>query len=166
MDPFSYATLAFGYGLSVTAIQLAQAYAIIANDGQQHPISILRVNSAVDSEQVLDQKVANAVSEMIILDPTDKGTGIYARIPGYFVAGKTGTARKVGESGYVDNRHVASFAGFAPASEPRIAMVVVIDEPSGGEYYGGLVAAPVFSKVMSGSLRLLNIPPDDLNADS
>lgn len=163
MDPFSYATLAFGYGLSVTTIQMAQAYAILANHGQQHPISILRVNSSVESEQVLDQKVADAVSEMIILDPIDQGTGEYARIPGYLVAGKTGTSRKIENGAYVDNKHRASFAGFAPASNPRIAMVVVIDEPSQGKYYGGLVAAPVFSKVMSGSLRLLNVPPDDMN---
>jgi cell division protein FtsI (penicillin-binding protein 3) len=164
MDPFSYATLAFGYGLSVTGLQLAQAYAILANGGELHPVSLLRVNGSVNSEQVLDKKVAHAVSEMIILDPLDEGTGLYARIPGYQVAGKTGTTRKIGEGGYVDNRHIALFAGFAPASNPRVAIIVIIDEPSQGEYYGGLVAAPVFSKVMSGSLRLLNVPPDDVAA--
>ncbi len=162
-DPFSYATLAFGYGLSVTVLQLAQAYAILANEGQQHPISLLRVDEPVQTEQVLDKTVAIRVSEMLFLDPSDQGTGQYARIPGYKVAGKTGTTRKVGETGYVDDRHFALFAGFAPASNPQIAMIVLIDEPSQGQYYGGLVAAPVFAKVMGGTLRLLNVPPDDLD---
>jgi cell division protein FtsI (penicillin-binding protein 3) len=161
LDPFSYATLAFGYGLTATVLQLAQAYAILANEGQQHPISLLRLEPPIRTEQVLDPKVATEVSKMLLLDPKDQGTGQYARIPGYQVAGKTGTTRKVGESGYVDNRHFALFAGFAPATDPRIAMVILIDEPSQGQYYGGLVAAPIFSKVMGGTLRLLNIPPDD-----
>lgn len=163
LDPFSYATLAFGYGLSVTGLQLAQAYAILANEGQQHPVSLLRVDPPARTEQVLSKNVATSVSQMLLLDPNDQGTGQYARIPGYQVAGKTGTTRKIGASGYVDNRHFALFAGFAPASNPRIAMIVIIDEPSQGQYYGGLVAAPVFSKVMGGSLRLLNVPPDDVN---
>lgn len=162
-DPFSYATLAFGYGLSVTALQLAQAYAILANEGVQHPISVLRLQPPIQSEQVLDKTVATAVSNMLLLDPKDQGTGQYARIPGYQVAGKTGTTRKIGETGYVDDRHFALFAGFAPASQPRIAILVVIDEPSQGQYYGGLVAAPVFANIMSDTLRLLNVPPDDVS---
>lgn len=163
LDSFSYATQAFGYGLSVTSIQLAQAYATLANEGQQHPVSLLRVNAPIRTEQVLDKNVAMAVAQMLVLNPEDQGTGRYARIPGYKVSGKTGTTRKINETGgYADNRHVALFAGFAPATDPKIAIIVLIDEPTQGGYYGGLVAAPVFSKIMGGSLRLLNIPPDDI----
>jgi cell division protein FtsI (penicillin-binding protein 3) len=162
LDPFSYATLAFGYGLSMNALQLAQAYAILANQGVHHPISMLRLQDEPMAQPVLSQKVADAVREMIVLEATDRGTGQYARIPGYHVAGKTGTTRKIGETGYVDNRHLALFAGFAPAAKPRVAVIVVIDEPSQGEYYGGLVAAPIFANVLGGTLRLLNVPPDDV----
>ncbi|MFA6037513.1 MAG: penicillin-binding transpeptidase domain-containing protein [Legionellales bacterium] len=164
LDSFSYATQAFGYGLSVTGIQLAQAYATLANEGEQHPVSLLRINAPIRTEKVLDKEVAIAVSQMLVLNAEDQGTGRYAQIPGYKVSGKTGTTRKINETGgYADNRHVALFAGFAPATNPQIAMIVLIDEPTQGEYYGGLVAAPVFSKIMGGSLRLLNVPPDDLS---
>ncbi|HLF67216.1 MAG TPA: penicillin-binding transpeptidase domain-containing protein [Gammaproteobacteria bacterium] len=162
IDPFSYATLAFGYGLSVTSLQLAQAYASIAHQGMSNPVSVVRLKAAPSPRSVLSQKVADAVRNMLILQENDKGTGQDARIPGYFVAGKTGTTRKLGESGYVDDRHIALFAGFAPASKPRVVVVVLIDEPTGGAYYGGEVAAPIFADVMSGVLRLLNIPPDKL----
>ncbi len=162
IDPFSYATLAFGYGLSVTALQLAQAYATVAHHGINNPISVLRLEGAPAAREALSSKVADAVRNMLILQENDAGTGQDARIPGYFVAGKTGTTRKLGESGYVDDRHLALFAGFAPATNPRIVVVVLIDEPTQGAYYGGEVAAPIFADVMGGVLRLLNIAPDNL----
>lgn len=159
------ATLSYGYGLSVTSLQLAQAYAALAADGRMHAATLLPPSGAVlDERQVMRPYIAQQVRAMLELAVNKDGTGSRAAVPGYRVGGKTGTARKVTSSGYSDKHYMALFAGFAPAATPRLAMVVVIDEPQGSEYYGGQVAAPVFGRVMSGALRLLDIAPDDLES--
>jgi cell division protein FtsI (penicillin-binding protein 3) len=160
---FEHATQAFGYGLSVTALQLAQSYGVLAADGVKRPVTLLkRDQSGVDETRVLSADTARKVRAMMETVVSDDGTAKRAAITGYRVAGKTGTAKKsAGRSGYGGGRYQAVFAGFAPAGEPRLVMVVMIDEPKGKAYYGGLVAAPVFQKVMEGALRLFNVPPDD-----
>ncbi len=156
------ATMAFGYGLSVTPLQLAQAYAMLANDGCLRPASFVRLEQAGDCERALDRDTSRAVMRMMEKVVADGGTGTLARVQGYRVAGKTGTVRKATAGGYSDERYQAIFAGVVPASEPRLAAVVVVDEPRGEHYYGGEVAAPVFARVMTGAMRLLNIAPDGL----
>lgn len=162
-DKFSQATQSFGYGLSVTPLQLARAFAAIGNDGILRPVSFLRLdpNELQQGQRVLESDVAQEILLMLAQNTQIGGSGTRAQIEGYQVAGKTGTARKVGKQGYLSDSHRPVFAGLAPASMPRLAMVVMIDEPHTGGYYGGLVAAPVFAKVMAGALRLLNITPDD-----
>jgi cell division protein FtsI (penicillin-binding protein 3) len=156
------ATLAYGYGLSVTPLQLVQAYAVLASDGARRPVSFLRVEHPPAGEPVMRPELAARMREMLEAAVGKDGTGSLARVPGYRVAGKTGTVRKSGPGGYAEDRYLAVFAGLAPASRPRLAMVVLIDEPGGAAYYGGQVAAPVFSRVMAGALRLLDIAPDNL----
>lgn len=162
---FEHATLAFGYGVSVTALQLAQAYAVLAADGLKRPPTLIRRDpsqaGAVPATRVLSAETARAVRAMMETVVSERGTARRAAIAGYRVAGKTGTAKKAGVGGYVGQRYQAVFAGMAPASRPRLVMVVMIDEPRGKSYYGGLVAAPVFQRVMEGALRLFNVPPDD-----
>ncbi|HET9843807.1 MAG TPA: penicillin-binding protein 2 [Gammaproteobacteria bacterium] len=158
-NPFALATLAFGYGISATPLQIAQAYAILAARGVKRPISYLKVEDTPPGEQVLSPGIASAITRMLISATQTEGTAHNAYIPGYIVAGKTGTARKIGAQGYDEDSHLALFAGFAPAQDPKLVMVVIIDEPSAGRYYGGEVAAPVFARVMQGALRLSNIAP-------
>jgi cell division protein FtsI (penicillin-binding protein 3) len=158
------ATLSYGYGLSVTALQLVHAYAAIANNGRIVPLTILKSDNPPTSTQAIPEKTAKTLQTMLQAVIEDS-RGVYrARVPSYHVAGKSGTARKtsVGTKGYAENSYRSLFAGFGPMSNPRYAVVVVIDEPSKGGYYGGLVSAPVFSKVMSGTLRLMNVTPDNL----
>jgi len=158
------ATLSYGYGVSVTAIQLAHAYATLANNGQVLPLSMTRVDRQPVGAQVVPPEVAKNL-QMMLQQVVEAPRGVFrAQVPGYHVSGKSGTARKasVGTKGYTENAYRSMFAGFAPSTNPRIAMMVVIDEPSKGGYFGGLVSAPVFSKVMAGSLRLMNITPDNL----
>jgi cell division protein FtsI (penicillin-binding protein 3) len=152
-------TLSYGYGLSVTVLQLAQAFAALADDGRlRRPTLVLGAENPAIS--VVDPQIARQVAAMLETVTGPEGTGKGARVDNYRVSGKTGTSRKASATGY-SSRYIASFAGFAPASNPRVAGVVMIDDPSNGEYYGGLVAAPLFSSVMNGALRLLNVPPDD-----
>lgn len=163
------ATLAYGYGLSVTAVQLAHAYAVLANEGKNVPLSMVRQDRLPQPVQVMDAAVAKQVLQMlqaVVEEPG--GGGARAKVPGYHVGGKSGTARKaaVGSKGYVDKAYRSFFAGVGPMDNPRIATVVMIDEPSNGAYYGGLVSAPVFGKVMAGALRLMNIAPDNLPAEA
>ncbi len=158
------ATLSYGYGLSTTAIQLVHAYATLANNGQAVPLSMIRVDSVPDGAQAIPENVAKTMQGML-QQVVEAPRGVFrAQVPGYHVSGKSGTARKasVGTKGYTQNAYRSLFAGFAPSSNPRIAMVVVIDEPSKAGYFGGLVSAPVFGKVMAGALRLMNIAPDNL----
>ncbi|MES2820629.1 MAG: penicillin-binding protein 2 [Pseudomonadota bacterium] len=158
------ATLAYGYGLSVTAVQLAHSYSVLANDGQNVPLSLVRTDVAASSTQVIDPQIARTVLGMlkaVVEEPG--GGGARAKVPGYHVGGKSGTAKKTsGTGGYTQASYRSFFAGVAPISNPRIAIVIVIDEPGKGGYYGGLVAAPVFGKVAAGALRLLNVAPDNL----
>ncbi len=159
------AALSYGYGLSVTTVQLAQAYAILANDGRKAPMSLLRLAEQPSVQQVIPEKVAQTVQGMLQQVIEAPGGTFRAQVPGYHVAGKSGTARKTntGSKGYQQDSYRSLFAGFAPSSNPRLAIAVVIDEPTKGGYYGGLVAAPVFGGLMSNALRLLNITPDNLN---
>ena len=160
---FEQATLSFGYGLSVTPLQLARAYAVLANDGVMLPVTLLKRNPSEipQGQRVMRASVARTVVKMLEAVVSREGTAPLAAVPGYRVAGKTGTAKKSIAGGYAEDKYLSLFAGIAPASNPRLVMVVMINEPGGKDYYGGLVAAPVFSKVMSDALRLLNIPPDD-----
>jgi cell division protein FtsI (penicillin-binding protein 3) len=163
MRDFDKATLSFGYGLNVSALQLARAYTALADDGVLHSVSLLKRDEDVDAQRVLSQKTAKTVRTMMESVISKEGTAYEARVDGYRVAGKTGTAKKAGPHGYSANNYFALFAGLAPASNPRLVIVVMIDEPSAGQYYGGLVSAPVFSKVMGGALRLLGVTPDQEN---
>jgi cell division protein FtsI (penicillin-binding protein 3) len=161
--PINQATISYGYGLSVTALQLAQAYAVLGSGGLQRPVSLRRLDSPPAGERVLDEAVARELVRMMQSVVGEGGTAQRAGVLGYQVAGKTGTAWKASEQGgYSTNKYIAVFGGVVPASNPRLAAVVVIDEPSAGAYYAGEIAAPVYSAVMSGALRLLAIPPDDL----
>lgn len=158
------AIMSFGYGISVTAVQLAQAYMAFAQDGIVVPVSFLKISKPSISKRVLPAHIAQQVRAMLETVVQEGGTGKKAAISGYRIAGKTGTVHKSTLGGYAKDRYVSLFVGLAPASRPKLIVVVMIDEPKTKEYYGGLVAAPVFKKVMSGSLRLLNIPPDNLVA--
>lgn len=165
-NPFVLATLAFGYGISVTTLQLAQAYAIIGNHGVKVPVSLLKGGNPGNEkpEHVIDPEVADQMLTMLeAVTGSDEGTGGQARVQGYRVAGKTGTARIAGPGGYYKHRYRGSFVGIAPVSHPRLVVAVVVIDPQGSAYYGGLIAAPAFSKIMSGALHILNIPPDRVN---
>ncbi|MGH1461377.1 MAG: peptidoglycan D,D-transpeptidase FtsI family protein [Neptuniibacter sp.] len=155
------ATLSYGYGVAVTPLQLAQSYLALANDGVLSPVSLIKQDSKDKSVRVMPVEVAQSVRKMMQTVISNKGTGRRAAIPGYKVAGKTGTVHKVGSGGYIDDQYLSFFAGIAPASNPRLVTVVIVDNPQGQEYYGGEVAAPVFSRAVGGALRLMNIPPDD-----
>lgn len=159
--PFALATLSFGYSLSVTALQLVQAYAILANDGVKLPITLLRADKLPVGERVIDAKIAKQM--LFLLESvvaTKDGTAKTARIPNYRIAGKTGTAKMVGEHGYLKHHYVASFVGIAPLTNPRLVVAVVIHDPQGKYYLGGPVTGPVFAKIMEGALRILSVPPD------
>lgn len=158
--PIGIATMSYGYGLSVTPLQLTRAYATIGARGVSRPVSFLRIDEPPQGERVLDPQASRALVGMLETVVAGQGTGGRAAIPGYRVSGKTGTAWKANAGGYSTDRYMAVFGGVAPASEPRLAAVVVIDEPGAGKYYGGDVAAPVFAEVVGGALRLLAVPPD------
>jgi len=158
--PISQATLAYGYGISVTPLQLAQAYAAIGDDGRMRPISLVALEQPNPADQAISPDTAAAVRRMLEEVVRPGGTGTKAAIDGYRIAGKTGTAWKFATGGYSEDKYISIFAGLAPASNPRLATVVVIDEPGGELYYGSDVAAPVFADVMSESLRLLAVAPD------
>ena len=175
--PVEQASLSFGYGLSVTPLQLARAYAAFANGGVVPAVTLLKrdvqrcTNAAgagcaraasepADGARVFSENTAREVRSMLELAVGAEGTGGLARVADYRVAGKTGTVRKLTANGYSESHYVAWFAGLAPATNPRLVMVVAVDDPARGGYYGGAVAAPVFARVMAGALRLLDIAPD------
>jgi cell division protein FtsI (penicillin-binding protein 3) len=160
--PLDHATVAFGYGLSVSTLQLARAYSVFAADGVLRPVSMLVQDEAAPGQRVMSEKTARAVLAMMEQVVGPKGTARNAAVRGYRVAGKTGTVKKTGAGGYLEDSYVAVFAGIAPVSAPRLVMVVMIDQPRQNGYYGGQVAAPVFSEVLTHALRLMNISPDDL----
>lgn len=154
------ATLSYGYGISTTTLQLAQAYAVLAANGERRETSLLRQSGPAKGERVFSETTARTVRKMLEKVASKGGTAPKAAVPGYRVSGKTGTVKKLGRHGYTDDRYLALFAGMAPADDPRLVMVVMIDEPNAGKYYGGDVAAPVFSSVMNDALRILNVAPD------
>ncbi|MGZ5049453.1 MAG: peptidoglycan D,D-transpeptidase FtsI family protein [Methylobacter sp.] len=157
---FDRATLSFGYGVNASALQLARAYTALADDGILHSVSLLRRDEDLDQQRVFSAKTAKRVRTMLESVMMKDGTAYEGRVDGYSAAGKTGTVKKAGAGGYVENSYFSVFAGMAPAKNPRLIIVVMIDEPSAGQYYGGLVSAPVFSKVMAGALRILEVAPD------
>ncbi len=162
--PISQATLSYGYGVSVTPLQLAQAYAVLGAEGLQRPVSLMPVTRPPIARRVISAKTAKAVLAMMEAVVSADGTGSRAAVSGYRVAGKTGTTRKNSTGGYTEDRYTSVFAGLAPVTNPRLAVVVVIDDPSAGEYYGGSVAAPVFSRIVADATRIMAIPPDDIAA--
>ena len=163
------ATLSYGYGVSVTAIQLVHAFSALANNGKLAPLTLLKADKPAQATQVMPEQVAKTVQGMV-QEVIENSRGVWrAKVPGYHVGGKSGTARKIsagGVKGYATNSYRSLFVGFGPMSDPRYAIVVVIDEPSKAGYFGGLVSAPVFSKVMSGTLRLMNVTPDNLPSEA
>ena len=158
--PVDQAVMAYGYGLAVTPVQLARAYTVFANLGEVVPVSLIRRDDLPQGVRVMSRQTAAAVSLLLEEPVGPGGTATRAQIPGYRVAGKTGTVEKLGASGYEQDRHTAVFVGYAPASNPRLAAAIVIDEPEANGYFGGEVAAPVFSRVVLGALRLVGAPMD------
>lgn len=154
------ATLSYGYGLSVSAVQLASAYTALANDGVRLPPSLLRLSEPPQGIPAIEPTVANDLLRILETSVAAYTGGRRARVEGYRVGGKTGTVRKIGQQGYTTDAYRSVFAGIAPISDPRIVTVVMIDHPKAGEFYGGAVAAPVFSSVTGNALRLLDVPPD------
>ena len=156
-------SLAFGYGITASPLQLASAYAIFANPGLRQPVSLVALEGELPrGDPVVSPEIAGQVMQVLHAVTGEHGTARKARVPGYPVGGKTGTVHKVGPQGYIDDQYIALFAGVAPSDDPRIVTVVVINEPQGEAYGGGAAAAPVFSRVTAGALRLLNVPPSDL----
>jgi len=164
--PISQATLAYGHGVSITPLQLAQAYAVLGARGLQRPVSLTRVDQPAIPRRVISAESANQVLGMMEQVVLEGGTGTSAAVPGFRVAGKTGTSWKATSGGYSEDSYTAFFAGVAPVTNPRLAVVVVIDEPKAGQYYGGQVAAPVFSRIVGDATRILAIAPDALSDSS
>ena len=155
------ASVSYGYGISVSALQLVRAYSALANDGVLPPISFIAQDEPPVGQRIMNAAVAAEVRAMLESVVTD-GTGGRARVPGYRIAGKTGTSHRSQSGGYAQDRYVSVFAGFAPASNPQLAAVVVVHDPKAGQHYGSVVAAPVFANVMSNALRLKSVEPDDI----
>jgi len=165
-DPVTQATFAFGYGLSASPLQLARAYSILANNGLRQEVTMVASDTVAESVRVIDAQLTATGRHMLEAAASDKGTGKRAMIDGYSVGGKTGTLHKVkAGGGYDQHRYMSAFAGLAPVDNPRLVTVVVIDEPRDGDYFGGLVAAPVFSEVTGNALRLLQVTPDAMSAE-
>jgi cell division protein FtsI (penicillin-binding protein 3) len=165
--PIEQATMSFGHGISVTLLQLARAYTVFANEGELKPVSLTKLTESPVGHQIFSAQVANDVKAMLELVVQPGGTALRAQVAGYRVGGKTGTAHKIGPHGYEEDKYVASFVGIAPASNPRLIMAVMIDEPSieKDQYYGGVSAAPVFAAVMADALRMLAVPQDSPNTN-
>jgi len=157
--PIEQATISYGHGISANLVQLARAYTIFATDGELKPVTLFKTAGAAEGSQVIKPETARALRRMLELATQPGGTAPKAQVGGYRVAGKTGTAHKLEGRNYA-NKYVSSFVGFAPVSSPRLIVAVMIDEPSAGQYYGGAVAAPVFSNVTGAALRLLGVPSD------
>jgi len=157
--PVERANFAFGHGLSASALQIAQAYAVLANNGIKKPVTLLKTETVPEGVPVVDAELVAKLRTMMTSVTGSGGTATRAAIPAYEVAGKTGTVHKVGKNGYEKNRYVGMFAGMVPADNPRLVAVVVINDPKGGKYFGGEVAAPVFGNVVADALRMLKVPP-------
>lgn len=163
-NPARQATISYGYGIAITALQLADAYNALADDGVRCPPTFAKLDYQPQGQPVIPASVAQTLRGMLETVVSDEGTGKLADVTGYHVAGKTGTAHVAENGGYSDKNYISVFAGMAPATHPELVSVVVINEPSHGSYYGGKVSAPVFAEVMSGALRFLDVAPDDLNS--
>lgn len=163
--PTDLATMSYGYGLSITALQLAQAYSILGAHGTKYPITFVKTNQPENSQQIITAELANQILTMLKA-VAEEGGGANARIPGYHIGGKTGTAYMLGPHGYNKNSYTSSFVGIAPLSDPQLVGVVVLHDVSGELHFGSQVSAPIFAKVVSGALRYLNIPPDNLADNS
>lgn len=158
--PFELATLSFGYAMNATNLQLAAAYATIANHGKQCKPSLLLVQEAPDCRSVMLPHIADSLS--LMLEQVVEQSAVRAQVPGYRVGGKTGTVRMIGPHGYDPKHHLSLFAGFGPISDPQLVLTVVVKDPLGGQYYGSLVAAPLFAEIMGGALRITDANPDKL----
>ena len=159
-SPFVLATLSFGYGISVTPLQLTRAYSVLANNGVKLPLTVLRREQTPAGEQVMDPRITKQMLTLLEAVVGKGGTGESARIPAYRVAGKTGTARMLGPGGYQAHRHFSSFVGIAPVTQPTLVVSVIVRDPRGKHYYGGPVSGPIFAKIMEGALRVLNVESD------
>ncbi|MCP2041939.1 cell division protein FtsI (penicillin-binding protein 3) [Neisseria sp. HSC-16F19] len=157
--PIEQATMSYGYGLQMSLLQLARSYTVLTNDGALLPVSFVKQDKAPQGEQVIKPETAKTVRKMMVSVTEKGGTGTAGAVEGFDVAAKTGTARKLVNGHYAENRHVATFIGFAPADKPRLIVAVNVDEPSVNGYYGGVVAGPVFKNIMSGSLNILGVVP-------
>jgi cell division protein FtsI (penicillin-binding protein 3) len=160
--PIEHATMSYGHGISVSLLQLARAYTVFATDGTLVPLTFVRRDTPTSGKRVISARTARTVRAMLEGVTHSGGTAVQAQVTGYRVAGKTGTVHKLIDGSYAPHRYIASFVGFAPASDPRLIVAVMIDEPSGGKHYGGDVAAPIFREVTAGALRVLGIPPDSI----
>ena len=160
MDDLRLSTVSYGYGLSVSPLQLAESYTSFTDGCREHVSLLMSQVGQQSCERVMSEKTARQILDMLGTVVGPKGTGKRAAVEGYLVGGKTGTAHKVGRGGYEDSEYTAVFAGIAPISDPELVLVVIVDEPQGKEYYGGEVAAPVFSRVMEQALRLRQVIPD------
>ncbi len=160
------ATMAYGYGIAVTSLQLAQAYQVLANNGLKKHVRILKDVDGLPDEQVMPESTAQAVLEMMETVTQPGGTGTRAAVSGYRVAGKTGTVHKISSSGGYDYEYMAIFAGVAPVSDPRIVTIIWVDSPSGQEYHGGEVAAPIYRRITGNALRYLNVTPDNIQEEN
>lgn len=158
--PIEQATMSFGYGVSVNLLQMVRAYTIFTNNGKLLPATLIKLDTPPAGERIISEKTAKTMRDMLTAVTQTGGTATLAQVLGYTVAGKTGTSRKLVDGNYVANKHMSLFIGFAPATNPRLIVAVMVDEPRGGSYYGGTVSAPVFSNIMTGSLRLLGVSTD------
>jgi cell division protein FtsI (penicillin-binding protein 3) len=162
-NDFAQATISFGYGVSTSILQLARAYTALADDGIVHSVTLLRRDEDPDAQRIFKPETARMVREMLEHVVSKDGTAYQARVEGYRVAGKTGTVHKATAGGYAADKYFSVFVGMAPASNPRFIIAIVVDEPSSGLHFGGQVAAPVFSKVMAGALRVYGVEPDGMD---
>ncbi|MEO7152501.1 MAG: penicillin-binding transpeptidase domain-containing protein, partial [Burkholderiaceae bacterium] len=158
--PIEQATMAYGYGLSTSLFQLARAYTMFARDGELIPASILRTAEPGPGQRVISAKTAGQIRAMLQLAAGQGGTAPLAQTMGYSVGGKSGTAHKQEGKGYASKKYRSWFVGMSPINQPRIVVAVMVDEPTAGQYFGGAVAAPVFSQVVQQTLRMMNVPPD------
>lgn len=164
--PIEQATMSFGYGISVSLLQMARAYTMFTADGKLLPVSFVKLNTPLPGKQVISPETAGQMRNMMMTVTQQGGTAVRAQVLGYNVGGKSGTARKLEHGVYQANKHVGLFIGFAPATKPRLIVAVMIDEPQAGSYYGGSVAGPAFANIMAGSLRILGVSPDAPTSNS
>jgi cell division protein FtsI (penicillin-binding protein 3) len=158
--PIEQATMSYGHGISVSLLQVARAYTVFTNEGELLPLALLKRDSQPIGKRLFSRETALEVTRMMEMAASPGGTAPQARVPGYRVAGKTGTAHKAEAGGYAEHKYVSSFVGFAPVSNPRFIVAVMLDEPLGAKYYGGDVGAPVFASVMGAALRMMAVAPD------